>query len=298
MKIFFYGSLVLACGLLTLPARAQSVFYDTFSGFLRGDVFQDLSGWRTSTGSYNGGQLGRTNIVYNEVLDGANITATASTISQGFFTARNYAFMNIANAEEARYTVQSSHGSRTTVQFFTPLAVTPVRTRFHWSVTGSTSSASSNPTLVAGATLRFAAGNYNSLGYYDFFDLQTQQNGGSLLYQEGVGNAVYDLPITVNQTIDLFYHSVAFAGINALAGESFSASADFRNTHILERVDLFDANDNLIPNWGMRDMESGQVVFDQNGRTAAANAAPEPSTLALLAVSSIALLGFARRKRQ
>jgi hypothetical protein len=200
---------------ITSVAHSQSVFYDTFSGFLRGDVFQDLSAWRTSTGSYNGGQLGRTNISYNDVLDGANITATAATIAPGFFTARNYAFMNIANAEEARYTVQSSHGSRTTVQFFTTLPVTPVRTRFHWSVTGSTSSTSSNPTLVAGATLRFAAGNYNALGYYDFFDLQTQQNNGPLLYLEGVGNAVYDLPVTVNQTIDLFYHSVAFAAVKA-----------------------------------------------------------------------------------
>ena len=280
---------------LGAPVRAQSVFYDTFSGVLQDDTFLDLSGWRTSDGSFNGGQFGRTSINYSDTVNGATISATASTVAPGFFTARNYASINVANSEEARYSSQSSHGTRTTVRFTSESNITPVRSRFRWNVSGVFSS--STPGVTGGGSLNFVAGNFPTTGYYNFFDLPSQEAGGPRLVLNGPGIATYDLPISLNQNIDLFYWSAASVGMAAPAGSSFSGFADYRNTHILERVDLYDANDHLIPSWGMVDLESGLVMFDQNGRTTAANA-PEPGALALLTLGGAALFAGTRKRKK
>ena len=287
-------SVLTLTALVARPVLAQSVFYDTFSGVLQDDVFLDLSAWRSDVGSYNGGQFGNTRITYGAEENGTNIYAQASTIAPGFFTARNYATLSVANSQDARYISQSSHGTRTTVQFFSSSAATPVRTRFKWAVTGTFFSGQSD--VFGGGSLDFVAGNFPTTGYYDFFNLATQENGGPRLRIDGTGTAFYNIPTVLNQDIDLFYHSAAYVGKDASAGETFGGTADFRNTHTLERIDLYDASDNLIPSWGMRDMETGQVMFDQNGRTAAANgAAPEPGTLALLSLGIAASIPLRRR---
>lgn len=312
----------LALVALATPTRAQVSaqipFSDTFSGILQNDVFLDISAWRTDTGSLNGGQFGNTRIQYNQEINNSQVYGFASTQAPGFFLAKNLANLAVQNLdnsfninstqsfanlppqslEESRYTVQSSHGTRTTVEFFSDSGVTPVRGRFKWDISGSFSN--THPNVSGGGTLRFAAGNFDSLDYYDFFNLSTQENGGPLLLLDGTGTAFYDIPILLNQPIDLFYHSVAYVSGNAEVGESISGVADFSNTFLLDRIDLYDANDNLIPSWGMRDNESGLVMFDQNGRTAAANGnnIPEPGALGLLALGGVALLGRAYPPRR
>jgi hypothetical protein len=278
----------LTCFASTIAAQAQTIpFVDTFSGLLRGNNFEALSAWRTDTGSVNGGQLGNTSIRFNDDLGQAHVTASAVTISNGFFTARNSAILSVTNSEEVRYISQSSHGTHTTVEFFSPTVLVPARTVFHWRVSGSISK--SDPRILANADLRFAAGYFPTSSYYDFFDMPTQENGGPLLYRTGGGDFSYQLPLTLNQPIDLFYHSVAYVSMNTGLGESFSGFSNFSNTHELERIDLFDSNDVPIPIWSMTDRSNGQIMFTQDGRTAAANGvtAPEPGTLAL------AMLGVA-----
>lgn len=273
-------------------------FTDTFSGTLLDDTFLVLTAWRTDTGSVNGGQYGRTFAgLTNELVGGATVSAQSSTTAPNFFMARNSASLAVENAEAARYTAQSSHGTHTQVEFFTPTALTPARTRFHWNVSGLTSS--TYPGVVTNADLRFAAGYFPTTSYYDFFDLPTRENGGPLMSVSGTGAFSYNLPLLLNQPIDLFYHSVAYTSFTAEGGETFSGFSDFSNTHILDRIELFDSNDTLIPEWGLRELSSGQVMFDQNGRTAAANgggAVPEPGTLAFLALGGVAL-GYRWRQR-
>jgi PEP-CTERM motif len=288
----------LALVTLATPTHAQVStqvpFSDTFSGILLDNTFLALSGYRTDTGSVGGGQYGYTSTGINEEVGGAMVAGQAGTIANGFFTARNYASLSVENAEQARYGSQSSHGTHTTVEFFTPTAITPARTRFHWIVSGLTSS--TYPGVVTNADLSFAAGYFPTTGFYNFFDLPKQENGGPLLSVSGTGSFSYNLPLLLNQPIDLFYHSAAYTYFDAQGGETFSGFADFRNTHILDRIELFDSNDVPIPEWGMREISSGLVMFDQNGRTAAANGnAPEPGTLALLALGGVAFLSRRRK---
>lgn len=287
------GSLMATLFLVSLgtSASAQSVpFSDTFSGILQDDVFLALSGYRTDTGSVNGGRFGQTYASINEQVGGATVSGQAGTRANGFFTAGNHASLSVVNAEQARYTSQSSHGTHTQVEFFSPTALTPARTRFHWLVSGSTSS--TYPGVVTGADLRFVAGYFPTARYYDFFDMATQDNDGPLLSVSGTGSFSYNLPLLLNQPIDLFYHAVAYVSFNAQGGETFGGFSNFSNTHVLDRIELFDSNDVLIPEWGMRELSSGIVMFDQNGRTAGADgsAAPEPGTLALLTLGALSSL--------
>lgn len=295
------GSLMATLFLVSLgtSASAQSVpFSDTFSGILLDDTFLALTAYRTDTGSVNGGQFGRTFAgLTDELVGSASVTGQAGTNAPWFFAARNHASLSVTNAEQARYTSQSSHGTHTQVEFFSPTALTPARTRFHWSVSGLTSS--TYPGVITDADLRFVAGYFPTASYYDFFDMATQGNGGPLLSVSGTGAFSYNLPLLLNQPIDLFYHAVAYVSFNAQGGETFSGFSNFSNTHILDRIELFDSNDVLIPEWGMRELSSGTVMFDQNGRTAGADgaAAPEPGTLALLTLGALSSL-LARKATQ
>lgn len=297
--------------LLNIPFTATSFaqsppFSDTFSAFGRDTIingtpehsFDAFSGFRTDLGgvSYGGGAtpyVGLTHAVVNGDFDGALVQGEAYTIAPGFFAAKNYAQLSVSNAQEQGYLIQSSHGTHSTVEFFSPDAL-PVRSVFHWKVTGSASS--SNASVYAGMQLRFLAGQYPTTGFYDFFALPG-------MYTDTVGNISYNLPLALNQPIDLFYHSVAFISINDtdainVVGDSFTAEADFANTFIMDRIDLYDSNNDLITNWSMTDLASGQVMFTQAGRTAAANgaSAPEPGTLLFLALGGTLVL-VRRRQR-
>jgi hypothetical protein len=291
---------------ISAPVLAQSPpFIDTFSTFGRDTningtpehAFDVFSGFRTDLGavSYGGGATpyaGLTHVVVNGDFDGANVQGEAYTIAPGFFAAKNYAQISVDNAQEQGYLIQSSHGTHTTVEFFSPDAL-PVRSVFHWTITGNASSSSSS--VYAGMQLRFLAGHYPTTGFYDFFSLPG-------MFTDTVGNISYNLPLTLNQPIDLFYHSVAFISLNDteainVAGGTFSAEADFANTFIMDRIDLYDTNDALITNWTMTDRASGQVMFTQDGRTAAASgaSAPEPGTLLFLALGGTLVLIKRRR---
>jgi hypothetical protein len=148
----------------------------------------------------------------------------------------------------------------------------------------------------------FAAGIYPSTDFNGFFGIPT--GPGQRMQEAGPGVFTYNLPMILDQPIDLFYWSSAYvevkepdtAGLGS--GTSINAVADFSNTYILEDITLYDSNGDEITNWTMEETSSGIVMFDQNGRTPAASgtSAPEPTTLALLASGGAALLIRKRRR--
>jgi hypothetical protein len=209
---------------------------------------------------------------------GATINYTANSNYGGFFAARNSTSLNITNIQAQGYYAIAGQGSHTQVQFFAP--VNPVEARFNWKVTG----VASTPYGAATSRLDFLAGSYPNSGIEDLFSLPH-------MIQNGPGNVSYNLATPLNTPIDLYYWSSAYIELfdtqtASHVGQNFSAFADFSSTYVLETIDLFDGNGDLIPTWTMEETSTpGVVLFDQNGRTAAAGvSAPEPTTLALLAL--------------
>jgi hypothetical protein len=247
--------------------------------------------------------------------NGASLTTTGASAYAGWYAGRNYAGLSVTNANAGDlYYAVAGQGSATSVRFFDPSAAAAFAT-FTWHVTGTTSNPSN---IQPGCTIDFTTCFPASTGRLDFGattdqsvswnDLFANPNGPiNSITRFGVGTFTYQMPIAnLGDEIDLYYWSSAYAQVNAgdvAAHSNFTLSANYFNTVVLEQVQLFDAQGNPIGAWTLQDTNSGETVFNQNGRLAAIIPAPglpvvvpEPATLALLSFG-LAGLGFSRRKR-
>ena len=233
------------------------------------------------------------NVSYTDSL-GANVTMQGSTVPSGFFAARNQVSLSVSNVQSEGYQATTAQGSHTQVRFLTPgaLATSSV---YHWHVTGTTSSTVVGANVNAG--LSFLAGDFGGAG------LTTMFTNPSMTTLIGPGTLNYTLPLVLDKPIDIYFYSGAYFETKksqgaALLGGTLSGFSNFSNTYVLDSIELFDGANAPIANWTMEDISMpGVALFDQNGRTAAANsAAPEPTTLAFLALGGTLVLAHRQRK--
>jgi hypothetical protein len=232
--------------------------------------------------------------------NGATWSGVGQSAWSGFYAGRNYAQISVNNAQVTdNYYMVAGQGSATSVQFFTPEAAA-ARATFTWHVSGT----ESNPSGIGRTTgrLDFGASTQAGVSWLNLFDDPNNQLNS--ITEFGPGTYTYSLPIAnLGQAINLYYWSSAFAEVNpgdAPAGSSFTLTANYANTFVLEGVQLYDANDAAIDEWTLTDLNLGKAVFDQNGRIdaiAPPPPVPEPGTLALLMAGLATVASVVRRRR-
>ncbi len=234
------------------------------------------------------------------VLNGATFTGIGQSAFAGFYAGRNFASIDVANANSADdYYQVSGQGSATTVRFFSAQAQAQ-RATFTFRVTGGeTNSAGYGQ---ATGRLDFGATTDPTVNWLNLFDDPMDKLDS--ITELGPGTYTYNLPMVPFGTeIKIFYWSSAFAYIaagEAIQGDNVRLTANYYNTFVLDQVQLYDANDVPLTQWSMEDMSSGDVVFDETGRLAPVIAPPpipEPGTYGLMLAGLVAVAGIARRRR-
>lgn len=251
--------------------------------------------------SNNTGVPGQTR-VDTFTANGATVRSETSAVPGGFYFSRNTASLTIenANADDGYYAL-GGYGSMTSVQFFSAEAEAQ-RASFRWRVTGvetATPIGSCVPEqstfdLCSTARMDFAATTDDDVNY---FDLLYSGNYGTMT-EFGPGEYSYSIAgFNLGEVITLGFWTSAFVQINPgqlAQGENAFYAANYGNTFELIGVDLFDAADNLITDWTLLDLNTGETVFNADGRITAS--VPEPGSLALLGLGLLGI-GMVRRGR-
>lgn len=230
-------------------------------------------------------------------LDGATAWYTGSSQYSGFYAARTYASMTVANAQadQAYYWV-SGQGTTTSVTFFDP-SVAQARAVFRWHVTGT--STSSSGTGRADGRVDFYATTESDRSWLDLF------NGGfsGTLLEFGPGTYEYTLPLVpLGTPINLFFWTSAFVLLtpgDLPEGGGTTITANYSRTIVLESVELYDTDDNPLSGWSLEDNDTGTTLFDAGGRLVPVLPAapiPEPGTWAMM-LGGLASLGWWQRRR-
>ena len=267
------ASVVLTALLLAASTAAQAGFnpdpavYNSiplyrslaFGGIDRGNdgpgfLFDDLS---LSDYADNAARLPFASANGNFSANGASLSVTGWTADSGRFASRNYASMTIVNANaNDRYAVTAGQGSASSVRFFSQQAAADSAT-FTFRVTGS----EFNPLNAGLATSRldFAATTDTSKTFLNLFDNSLGQTP-----RFGPGTFTYHVPnVALGTQINLFFWSSAFLSLSAgqvPQGSTFSMSADYGNTFVLEDVQLYDANNNKLSDWTLQDDLSADLL--------------------------------------
>ncbi len=230
-------------------------------------------------------------------LGGATAWYTGSAQYSGFYAARTYASLTVANAQpDHMYYWVAGQGTTTSVTFF-DANVAAARAEFRWHVTGT--SDSSSGTGWADGRVDFHATTEPGRSWLDLF------NGGfeNTLSEYGPGTYTYSLPtVPLGTAINLFFWTSAFVELrpgDLAPGDGTTITANYSRTIVLEDVTLFDADDNLLSGWSMIDSESGTTLFTDAGRQVPVLPSapiPEPGTWAMM-LGGLASIGWLRRRR-